>query len=154
MGYDPSPEVDVYFDPANNNRIVINDGDIEISKRFEEISFRLNPANIIHGFKVEIAGIEFNKPDEPKGDFAPGKVFAPAKTIYPTHNHRAPITVYGNTNPDGSLLLDDADNVTPNGQETSYKYAVWIRVTNGNVESYFRSNDPQIKNKPTTQPNE
>jgi hypothetical protein len=123
--------------------------DVSVDKAKMKILFDLSTAHLPTGASAEIAGVEFMKPNEPTGTQAPSNVFEDESTF--TDGSGASHTVYGKWK--GSkheLKLVDDNKVGANGTEQDYGYKVWIKLTQGTSSSYYASDDPKVKNKPTT----
>ncbi len=147
-----NPTVKVIFDPTRTDHMRFESGDVEVTKTTQQIDFRVSSENNRTGYKPHIMGIEFSKPNNPRGDFAPSKVFDDEHTVDP-NNNGFPVKVFGRPQPNGDLVLIDHDNADPDLGEQTYGYAVWLKLvsdTQPTTELWVRSPDPQIKNKPTT----
>ncbi len=140
--------VNVTFDPSARVPVAIRNGDVDVTAAGTVINFALSPAHLPQGATASICGVEFAKPSEPGGTFAPGQVFGAGVNVAMGSNGNH--TVYGAATTGGNWSLTDNDNVPNTGSEQDYGYAVWVKVVSGSTETFYVSPDPQIKNKPTT----
>jgi len=149
VGDDPS--VAVTYD-ASTNAVTLdaNGASVTVKNKKTTIAFDLTILNQPANTAIEIAGIEFVKPNEPSGDYDASKVFEDPSTF--TDGSGTAHTVYGKWK-NGQHLLDmvDDNNVPAGGTDQDYGYCVWVKRTpQGGNSSYYSSPDPQVKNQPTT----
>jgi hypothetical protein len=126
-----------------------NGADVSVDKNKMKVLFDLTTTNIPAGAAAVIAGVEFTKPNEPSGTYAPSGVFEDSSTF--TDGTGTAHTVYGKwKGGQNELKLVDDNNVRTGVAEQDYGYKVWIKVTSGSTTTYYASADPQVVNKPTT----
>ena len=143
--------VTVAFDYAASAAVTLPPGaDVTVNKSRMKILFDLTARNLPAGASARILGVEFSKPNEPSGSYAPGGVFENSATF--TDRQGAAHTIFG-TWQQGKhhLKVIDDNPVSAGAAEQAYGYKVWVQVTDasGSV-SYFDSPDPQIIDQPTT----
>ncbi|MDH3214797.1 MAG: hypothetical protein OEN01_00730 [Candidatus Krumholzibacteria bacterium] len=132
-------------------KVTVPSATIDVNRTQSDIEFDLRcvPA-LPSGYSAKIVGVEFGKPDEPTGDYAPEHVFADKHTkLMNNANH----VVYGaaKTGSPSDLILTDNNNVTAGVGDKEYGYKIWVEVDTGSgatthVEGYHPSDDPKIKN--------
>jgi len=135
---------------GNDNSVTLSNANVSVDKEKMRVLFDLSSSNLPSGASVAIEGIEFTKPNEPTGSYAPGtNIFENQNTF--TDQDGAAHTVYGEwKSGKARLKLVDKDNVGATGTEQDYGYRVWVKLTSGSSTNYYSSPDPQISNKPTT----
>ena len=141
-----SASVGVTFDYQGFNVQLPANADVDVTLSRSKIQFDLNAVNVPQGTAVSIQGIEFTKPGEPSGSYAPANIFENPSTF--TDQGGNSHTVYGQWKANKHFLKLVDDN-PPEGEQ-DYGYRVWVKCDNGTTSSYHCSPDPTIKNKPTT----
>jgi len=149
VGDDPS--VAVTFD-ASTGTVTLdsNSASVTVKNKKVTIAFDLTINNLPANNTVEIAGIEFSKPNEPSGTFDASNVFEDPSTF--TDQGGNAHTVYGKwKNGQHKLEMVDDNNVPAGGTDQDYGYKVWVKMTpQTGTANYYASPDPQVKNQPTT----
>ncbi|HEX5133488.1 MAG TPA: hypothetical protein VFX92_13515 [Candidatus Krumholzibacteria bacterium] len=142
--------VNVTFDGSAGTVTIPADTSVSVDKNKMKVLFDLTAQNIPAGAAAIIQGIEFAKPVEPTGTFAPDKIFDDPATF--NDGTGAAHTVYGKWKggSNNELKLVDNNNVRTGTAEQDYAFRVWIKVTDGATTTYYASADPQVVNKPTT----
>jgi len=147
---DKDATVSVTFD-ASKGTVALDatNASVSIKKNKATIGFDLNATNVPSDSSVQIAGVEFSKPNEPTGPYDASDVFEDESTF--TDGRGASHTVYGQwKNGQSELQVVDDNNVVAGVAEQDYGYRVWVKVTPKNgTASYYCSPDPEVKNEPT-----
>jgi len=138
--------VDVSFNWNDSTVTLPTDADVSVNPGREKIEFDLSASNVPSGAAVTIEGIEFTKPNEPSGSYAPSNTFEHESTF--TDQSGTSHTVYGEWK-GNKHFLKLIDNNPPSGEQ-DYGYRVWIKCVQGTSTNFYCSPDPTIKNKPTT----
>ena len=140
-------KIDVKFDYHRPNKVRLGDHkDISVNRGLQKILFDLKQKDRIPGSpQVSIKGIEFDPATYNRG-FPPEVIFDnPFEFKDQKGNHH---TVYGRW-AENQHELDLLDDNWPDGEQF-YGYKVWVEVDFGARQEYFSTEDPTIKNKPTT----
>jgi len=148
---DKDATVPVSFDASTGTvSLDANSASVSVKKNKATIGFDLSTTNLPSGASVQIAGVEFSKPNEPSGTFDASNVFEDQNSF--TDGSGTSHTVYGQwKNGQTELQVVDDNNVGTGGTEQDYGYKVWVKLTLATgTTSYYSSPDPEVRNEPTT----